>query len=299
MQENRVSGGFFALSAFLCWGMFPLYFKSVAEVPALEMLAQRALWVMVSIWPVILVLGWSKRVKAVFMDRRALRYIFWSGLLLTLNWLIFIWAIANGYVLQSSLGYFINPLFNIVLGVFVLGERLNRIQWGAIGLAGCGVAVMVIVLGEFPWIAISLALTFALYGLLRKQAPVDAMSGLFVETLLVSPLAIACLIWIWAIGDMVLSLDSGTLLYLVMLSGAVTATPLILFTAGARRLPLSVLGLFQYIVPTGHFILAVFVFGEPFTNWHLVSFSLIWTALALYTADTLRRRGGREQDASA
>lgn len=296
MQENRTTGGLFALSAFLCWGMFPLYFKSVAELPALEMLAQRALWVMVSVWPVIMVLGWSKRVWAVFMDRRALRFMFWSGLMLTVNWLIFIWAISNGYVLQSSLGYFINPLFNVILGVFVLGERLNGFQWSAVALACCGVGVMVLVLGEFPWIAISLALTFALYGLLRKQAPVDAMSGLFVETLLVSPLAIAFLVWTWSIGEMVLSLDSGALLYLVMLSGAVTATPLVLFTAGARRLPLSVLGLFQYIVPTGHFILAVFVFGEPFTKWHLFSFALIWTALALYTADTLRRRNRAIQE---
>lgn len=290
MQENRSSGGIFALSAFLCWGLFPLYFKAVGSVPALEMLSHRALWVTLSIGPVIVALGWSKQVRAIFMNRRALRYVFWSGLLLTVNWLIFIWAIAHDHVLQSSLGYYINPLFNVLLGVVVLGERLNRVQWGAVGLACCGVGVMVFVLGEMPWIALSLALTFALYGLLRKQAPVDAMSGLFVETLLVSPLAIAYLVWIWLQGSAVVTLDSGNLLYLVLVSGIVTATPLILFTAGARRLPLSVLGLFQYIVPSGHFVLAIFVFGEPFTRWHLISFALIWAALALYTADVIRNR---------
>ncbi|NQV44615.1 MAG: EamA family transporter RarD [Rhodospirillales bacterium] len=299
MQENRSRGGIFALSAFLCWGLFPLYFKAVGSVPALEMLSHRALWVALSIGPVIVVLGWSKRVRAVFMDRRAIRYVFWSGLLLTINWLIFIWAIANDYVLQSSLGYYINPLFNVLLGVVVLGERLNRVQWGSVAIACCGVGVMVFVLGEMPWIALSLALTFALYGLLRKQAPVDAMSGLFVETLLVSPLAIAYLTWIWLQGSAVVTPDSGNLLYLVLLSGIVTATPLILFTAGARRLPLSVLGLFQYIVPSGHFVLAVFIFGEPFTQWHLISFALIWAALALYTADVIRNRNIKTRDHSA
>lgn len=299
MDEDRARGGIYALSAFLCWGLFPLYFKAVAAVPALEMLSHRALWVLISIWPVILILGWNRRIRAVFLDRRAIRFIFSSASLLTINWLIFIWAIANDYVLQSSLGYYINPLVNVLLGVAVLGERLRWLQWGAVGLAGCGVGVMVFVLGEVPWIALSLAVTFGIYGLLRKQAPVDAMTGLFVETLLVSPLALFCLVWLWAEGNAAVTFDNSGLFYLVMASGVVTAVPLILFTAGARRLPLSVLGLFQYIVPTGHFVLAVFVFGEPFTSWHLVSFALIWTALALYTADALRRRNGRETERNA
>ncbi len=299
MQENRNTGGIFALSAFLLWGLFPLYFKAVSSVPALEMLAHRALWVLVSIWPVILVLGWSKRIRAVFMDRRAIQFIFCSAILLTVNWLIFIWAIANDHILQSSLGYFINPLVNVLLGTAFLGERLKRLQWGAVGLAGCGVGVMVFVLGEVPWIALSLGFTFGLYGLLRKQAPVDAMTGLFVEALLVSPLVFFYLAWLWVDGSAVVSLHSGNLLYLVMASGVVTATPLILFTAGARRLPLSVLGLFQYIVPTGHFVLAVFVFHEPFTQWHLASFALIWAALALYTSDVIRNRNTAKQENSA
>jgi len=215
------------------------------------------------------------------------------------NWLIFIWAIANEYILQSSLGYFINPLVNVLLGVAFLGERLKWLQWGAVGLAGCGVGVMVFVLGKMPWTALSLAVTFAIYGLLRKQAPVDAMTGLFVETLLVSPLALFYLAWLWGEGSAVVAFDSGSLLYLVIASGVVTATPLILFTAGARRLPLSVLGLFQYIVPTAHFVLAVFIFGEPFTQWHLASFALIWTALALYTVDVIRNRKVTRQENNA
>lgn len=299
MEENRTSGGIYALAAFSCWGLFPLYFKAVAAVPALEMLSHRALWVLVSIWPVILFLGWSRRIIAVFLDRRAIVFIFWSALLLTVNWLIFIWAISNDYVLQSSVGYYINPLINVLLGVVFLGERLKRVQWTAVGLASGGVALMIFVLGELPWIALSLALTFGLYGLLRKRAPVDAMTGLFVETLLVSPLALFYLAWIWSQGEAGVTLDSGSLLYLVILSGVVTATPLILFTAGARRLPLSVLGIFQYIVPSGHFILAVFVFNEPFTGWHLASFAMIWAALALYTADTIRGRKQTRRESNA
>lgn len=298
-MDDRSRGCLFAFLAFSLWGLFPLYFKAVADVPAVEMLAHRAFWVMVSIGPIILALGWSKRVRAVFMDRKALRYIFWSTSLLTVNWLIFIWTIASGYVLQSSLAYYINPLVNVVLGVLILGERLRWVQWSSVGLATIGVCAMMIVLGELPWIALSLAITFGLYGLLRKKAPVDALTGLFVETILVAPLALTYILWIAWDGTAVVSLDSGGFLVLVVASGIITAIPLVLFAAGARRLPLSLLGFFQYIVPTGHFILAVFVFGEAFTQLHLISFALIWLALALYTSDAFRHRKVTEQDADA
>jgi len=289
-MDDRARGTLFALLAFSCWGLFPLYFKLVSSVPTIEMAAHRTFWVMVSILPVILFLGWSKRVFAIFKDRRVLRSVLWSTFVLTLNWLIFIWAMANGHVLQSSLAYYISPLINVLLGVMMLGERLRRVQWVCVGLAGFGVGVMMIALGQLPWIALSLAITFGLYGLLRKQAPVDAITGLFVETMFIAPIALLYLVWLSLDGRATLSLESGSLLYLVVASGAITAIPLILFAAGAKRLPLSLLGFFQYIIPTGHFVLAVFVFDELFTRWHLLSFALIWTALAIYTAEALRNR---------
>ncbi len=294
--DARTGGGVFAIAAFTLWGAFPLYFAALASVPAVEILAYRTIWVLLSLLPVVLVLGWARRITRVFSDRRARRATLLATVLLSVNWLIFIWAITNGYVLQSSLGYYINPLLNILLGVVVLREPLRGMQRLAILVATAGVAVMVLGLGIFPWVSISLAVTFAVYGLVRKKSPVDTISGLFSETLIVAPVALVFLAWLW-LGDSG-SLDMGpvvdfsdlNLFFLVMASGVVTALPLALFTEAARRLPLSVLGFFQYITPTGHFILAVFVFEEPFTNWHLASFSLIWIALALYSSDAFRNR---------
>ncbi len=302
MQENITRGGMFAIGAFLLWGGFPLYFKAVADVPALELLAHRALWVLLTLFPLIIIMRMGSRVRQIFAVRGVFRVIFLSSSILTLNWLIFVWAIANDYVLQSSLGYYINPLINVLLGVVLLRERLRPVQWVAVALAVCGVAVMVGAIGELPWVALSLALTFAVYGFLRKQAPVEAVPGLFSETLIVAPLALAYLGWLWmspqataetgalwAMAPVVTS-SSGALALLVMAGGVVTALPLALFAAAARRLPLSMLGFCQYITPTGHFVLAVFVFHEPFGNQHLASFALIWGALALYTYDMLKNR---------
>jgi len=291
MQENRFSGSFFALGAFLIWGMFPLYFKTVAEVPAFEMLAHRAIWVMLTLLPIILALGWWKRVRIIFKDSLTLKYMLASTFLLSVNWLIFIWAIANNFVLQSSLGYYINPLVNVLLGVVIMKERLRKLQWTAVMLAFTGVIVMTTMIGEVPWISIALGITFAIYGLLRKKAPVEAMPGLFAETALVAPIAFAYIVWLWLGAENsapVVMLENTSLLLLVIASGGITAVPLIFFAAAARRLPLSMLGFFQYITPTGHFILAVYVFNEPFTDGHLVSFALIWLALVLYTTDLIQ-----------
>ncbi len=290
MQENRLSGSLFALAAFSLWGMFPLYFKTVAEIPALEMLAHRALWVMMTLLPVILVLGWWRRVRKIFMDRTNLKFMLASTFFLSINWFIFMWAVANNFVLQSSLGYYINPLVNVLLGVCILSERLRRLQWLAVALAGTGVIVMIVIVGELPWISLSLGITFAIYGLLRKQAPVEAMPGLLVETMLVVPIALGYIGWLWygpGLDIPAVRLDNAPLLMLVIASGAITSVPLVLFAAGARRLPLSMLGFCQYITPTGHFILAVYVFGEPFTNGHLASFAMIWLALGVYSIDAV------------
>jgi chloramphenicol-sensitive protein RarD len=255
---------------------------------------------MATLLPVILALKWWRRVQKILIDRTALAYMLASTVFLSLNWVIFIWAIANNFVLQSSLGYYINTLVSVLLGVVVLGEKLRTMQWIAVAVACSGVVVMVVMVGEVPWIAISLGLSFGVYGLLRKKSPAEALPGLFVETALVVPLSLGYIGWLWFGPGMVspvVRFDDVPLLLLVISSGVVTSVPLVFFVAATRRLPLSMVGFFQYVTPTGHFVLAVYVFNEPFTNGHLASFALIWLALGLYTSDLMRRarQSRREQ----
>lgn len=284
------SGAAYALSAFAMWGAFPIYFKTVTEVPSLELIGHRTLWSVVFIGLVILALGRRRLVVEAFRNRRLLLTLTATAIILAVNWLIFIYAMNSGQVLQSSLGYYINPLVSVALGFMVLGERLNRRRWVAVALAATGVAIPILGLGQFPWLALSLAVSFGLYGLMRKTASVDAITGLLVETLLLCPFALAYIIYIEAtaiatFGEISLKLD-----ILIIACGAVTALPLILFTQAARRLPLATVGIFQYIAPSGHFLLAVFVYGEAFSITHLATFALIWAALAVYTWDMLAVR---------
>ncbi|RLA35972.1 MAG: EamA family transporter RarD [Gammaproteobacteria bacterium] len=287
--EARV-GALYALGAFLIWSGVPLYFKLLATIPATEVLGHRVLWSLLFV--VALLAGrrhWSG-VRAALIDRRLLGRLAFSSLLVSVNWLVFIWAIANDHLLDASLGYFINPLVNVVLGVLLLGERLRRMQWIAVLLALAGVANLVWQHGSLPWIALILAFTFAGYGLVRKQTRVDSLSALFIETLLLMPLAVIYLIYLdYGDAGHFMRVDATTN-GLLMVAGVVTALPLLLFGGAARRLRLSTLGLLQYTVPTGHFLLAVFIFGEPFTPAHAVTFGAIWLALLLYSTATLRRR---------
>lgn len=268
--------------------MFPLYFKLVDAVPAIEVLAHRVVWTVVLVAGLLMVRrGWSA-VWVVFANRRLLATLALSAVVISVNWGVFIWAIAHDRVLEASLGYYINPLVNVVLGVVVLREQLHPLQWAAVGLAAAGVAYQIVGLGAFPWVALALASSFGFYGLIRKMAAVDAYSGLFVETLILSPLALAYLVWLAVMGEGAFGRGDWRLDGLLALSGIVTALPLILFVAGAQRIRLSTLGLLQYIVPTGQFMLAVFVFGEPLTSGTLVTFGCIWAALAVYSLDTAR-----------
>ena len=282
-------GAIYATLAFLIWAALPIYFKAVAAVPPWEVLAHRVFWS--AVFVALLLLLWRKRdgLLTVLRKRRLILWLALSALLVSTNWLIFIWAIANDHVLESSLGYYINPLLNVALGVLVLRERLRRAQWIAIAIGTVGVSNLIWQYGEIPWVALSLALTFALYGLIRKRLPVDALTGLFVETALLAPLAAGYLIYLGlsdaggAFGGVRWQLD-----VLLAIAGVLTASPLILFAAAARRLTLSTLGQLQYTVPTGHFLLAVFAFGEPFTSAHAVTFTCIWIALLIYALDTYR-----------
>ena len=270
------------------WGLFPVYFKLVASVPAAEVLAHRIVWSVLIAALLITALGRWRAVLAVLADRRTLATLALSAAAISVNWLVFIWAVGHDRVLESSLGYFINPLVSVALGVVVLGERLRRVQWLAVGLAALGVAWQVASVGSLPWVALTLAASFGGYGLLRKVVRADSLTGLFVETALLAPVALAALLALGLAGGGAFRGTGVALDWTLAASGVVTAAPLLLFVAGARRIRLSTLGLLQYLVPTGHLLLAVFAYGEPFALSRLVTFGLIWTALALITWDAWR-----------
>ena len=288
-ERHARVGAAYALGAFGIWGFIPVYYEAVAEVPLLELLAHRTLWSMMFVAATIIIADRHNAVRALLWNPRLLVKMFGTAAILAVNGLIFIWAIANGQVLQSSLGYYINPLVNVLLGYFFLSERLNGLQMGAVALAAIGIAIPVVGLGEFPWIALSLAGTFGMYGLLRKTADIDAVTGLFIETVLLAPVALVFLVYWNVAGGAVFTERGLGLDALIVASGVATALPLILFTQAAQRLRLGTVGFFQYLAPTCHFALAVFVYGEDFTPHHLATFALIWTAIAIYTTDTVRR----------
>lgn len=290
VDRTALIGGLSALGAFGLWGFLPVYFKYMEAVPPVEILAHRIVW---SVFFVGIALIFTKRwveVGAILKNRRLVFWLLVSSVLLSCNWLLYIWAVTNEQMLQGSLGYYINPLVNVVLGVVLLSERLSKLQWVAVGLSMIGVSVLAVGLGEFPWIAVTLALLFGFYGYVRKTAPVGAAAGLFVETLVVVVPAFIYLIYLaWngagAFGAYTVSYD-----LLLVFAGIVTAVPLILFASAARRLRYATVGFFQYLAPTLQFLLAVLVYGEAFTDAHKITFALIWTALAIYSFDVWRTR---------
>lgn len=276
-----------ALGAFSVWGLSPLYFHAVGSIPAGEIVAHRVLWsvLLLAAW-----IGWRQgygTLRSVFGQPRLLALLALTATLTSLNWLVFVWSVGAGRLVESSLGYFINPLVNVLFGRLFLGERLRPLQRVAVGVATAGVALKVWQTGQLPWIALFLAGTFGTYGLLRKRAPIDAQNGLFIETLLVAPIAIAYLGWQAAQGELHLG-ATYMVTALLPFAGVMTTIPLALFAEAARRLPLSTVGLVQYLSPTLNFLIAVLIFGEAFRGGDLAAFGLIWTALALYSADALR-----------
>jgi len=269
-----------AALAFLCWGLFPLYFHAIGDVPPLQILSHRMVWSLL-----FLVMVLAVRQPRVFGSFAA------SALLLSVNWLIYIWAVNNGHVIEASLGYFINPLVSIVLGAMLLKERLRRTQWMAIGVAALGVAWLTWQAGSVPWVALALAVSFGGYGLLRKTAALGALEGLSFETMVLFPLAAGYVAWLSMHGqNAFLNTDSNTTRLLLVAAGPITAIPLLLFASGARKIPLSIVGLLQYMSPTLQFLLGVWLFHEAFTPDRLVGFVLIWLALALFAAEGLLNR---------
>jgi chloramphenicol-sensitive protein RarD len=288
VDEHR-RGLTLGLSAYLIWGLVPVYFKFLSTVPALEIIAHRILWSVVFLIGVLVVLGRMSTLAQVFRNGRVLRALLASALLIGVNWTIYIWAVVSGHILAASLGYFLNPLLNVVLGVVVLKETLSRGQKIAIALAAAGVVVAAGGALNQLWISVALGSSFALYGLIRKVTPVGPIEGLAVETAVLAPLCVGWLAWQHMAGTMRFGSDHG-IDALLILSALVTSVPLMLFAAAAKRLPYSTLGVLQYIAPSIVFVLGIFVYGEPLRPAMLFAFVVIWLGLIVFTIDMARRR---------
>jgi chloramphenicol-sensitive protein RarD len=283
------AGILYAALAYVMWGVFPVYFKALQAVPADQILVHRMLW---SLAFVLVVLAWRRQwswLGTVVRQPRVLAGFTASALILSTNWFIYIWAVNSGHVLDASLGYFINPLVNVTLGYVFLHERLRPGQWAAVALAACGVAWLTWQSGQPPWVALLLATSFGAYGLLRKTAKLGPLEGLALETLVLFPFALGYLVWLTVANHNSFAAAPASSQWLLVAAGPITAIPLLLFAAGARRIPMSMLGLMQYISPTLQLLLGVWLYNEPFSGTRLIGFVLIWTALLVYSAEGLWR----------
>ena len=287
LEHHGRSGFLYGLAAYGLWGVLPVYFKLLAAIPAVDIVAHRILWSLPFL-AVLVTLGrrWPKA-RAAAGNTKTLGILTITALLIGGNWLLYVYAVTNGHILAASFGYYLNPLANVLLGRFVLHERLTRPQWAAVAIAAAGISVLAVgALGQL-WISLTLCVSFALYGLLRKVVPADALTGLSIETAILFPLAIGWFAWRSSKGVPVMGTDQ-TQTGLLMLAGFVSTTPLLLFTAAAKRLPYSTLGMLQFLAPTLQFLLAVAFYGEEFTTAHAIAFPTIWLALALYVTASVR-----------
>lgn len=282
------AGMMFAVSAYTMWGVAPIYFKQLLHVSATEILMHRIIWSALVLMGLIIGLRQINKVTTALADKKVMGLLVSAGLLLGCNWWLFIWAINNDHLLEASLGYYINPLFNVLFGFVFLGERFRKLQKFAVGLAFIGVAILIFSFGEVPYIALTLAFTFSLYGLLRKQVKVDSIPGLLIETCMMLPLAIGYWCWIDSPTSNFTNNPVSTNV-LFILAGLVTTAPLLCFTAAAKRLLYSTLGFFQYIGPSIMFVLAVVVYNEPFNIERMITFGFVWTGLAVFTFDAVRQ----------
>ena len=292
--ETR-KGTLAASLCYLLWGLVPLYWKQLAGIDAVELIAHRHVWSLVVLLAMLAALGGFRTVRETMGDARACAMHLLSGLLLTTNWLVYVYGVNTGHVMDCSLGYYLVPLVSVAVGRFVLHERIRRLQWFAIGSATFGVVMLVVARGSLPWIAIALATSWGAYSLLRKNSKLAAIPGLLVETLLLAPFAIAWLLWTAADGRGALGHVSPATHGLLLSSGLVTALPLLLFAYGARRIRLATLGLLQYVSPSVQLVLGVLLYREPFTAGHMLSFACIWLGLGVYAADSLRGHAPRSQ----
>jgi chloramphenicol-sensitive protein RarD len=288
-------GLLYGVGAYVLWGVFPIYWKLIDQVPASEILVHRILWSLVFL---ALLLTWRRQwswIAPLRWERLTLVILVTAAALLAVNWFTYIWGVNSGFIVETSLGYFINPLVNVLLGVLLLHERMRTGQWIAISVAGAGVLYLTLSYGSPPWIALILAFTFGFYGLLTKKVRLGAAQSQFFEMAVLFIPALTFMVWLQVSGKAYFGQSDPLPNILLIASGIVTAVPLLLFSAAARRIPLSTLGLLQYIAPTMQFLIGVLVFGEPFTTQRLIGFSIIWIALIIYSLEGLLQRRSTSQ----
>ncbi len=278
-------GVWYALAAYGAWGLLPIYWKTLHQVPALELIGHRIAWsfIVLAVW-ITARRGWRDLRNA--LNRRVITIYAAAAVLIGANWLTYVWAVNAGYIIETSLGYFINPLLSVLMGVFILRERLRPLQWAPLALAGVGVIYLTFLYGSPPWIALFLALTFATYGLVKKLAPLSALHGLTMETGVLFIPAVMVIIGAGVVGQSSFMMEWPTQPLLLIGTGLVTTVPLLLFAAAARQIPLSLVGILQYIAPTLQFLIGVFIYHEPFTGAQLIGFGMVWAALILFSIES-------------
>ncbi len=283
VKDSDTSGIFYGIAAYTLWGLLPLYWKLLEAVPAVEILAHRILWSFVFMGLIIIASGGGKIFAAVLADRKKLLLMFLCGVIISANWFTYIYAVNTGFVIEASMGYYINPLVVVLLGVTVLKEKLTRWQFTALVLAFLGVSLITVQYGRVPWMALVLAFTFALYGLIKKMAAVNPVTGLVLETAIVTPLALMFIVSLETGGTGALGTMPVLIAFILAGAGVATATPLLLFARGIEKTTFSMMGFLQYIAPTLSLFLGVFVFREHFSPVHFISFCFIWVALIIFT----------------
>jgi chloramphenicol-sensitive protein RarD len=286
-SDDNGRGLSLGIGAYALWGVLPIYFKAIAEVGPVDIVAHRVVWSVPFLALLLLLFGGFRDVRAALRSRRTIAFLSVTAVLIATNWLLYVYAVTSGQILASSLGYYLNPLINVLMGRALLKERLSGLQWAAVAIAAAGITGLAIQAVGQLWISLALAITFATYGLLRKIAPVEAVAGLAVETGLLFPVALLWFGWSIAAGEPVFG-PADRDAPLLLLAGVVSTVPLILFTAAARRLAYSTLGMLQFIAPTLQFLCAVLLYGEQFTRWHALAFGSIWLALGLYVTALVR-----------
>ncbi|WP_307761280.1 EamA family transporter RarD [uncultured Phascolarctobacterium sp.] len=294
MEGSFRQGIIYSLTAYLLWGILPIYWKTLGSVQAFEILSNRFIWSCVFVWVLIIASGKVKsflaETQSILSNRQQSLAMLAAAVTISFNWGLFIWAVNDGRIVETSMGYYINPLVSIVFGVFFLKERLDTWQMAAVGCAVIGVGTMLWNLGQLPWVSVSLAMSFALYGLIKKCLAVTTMTSIMLETLLITPLAIAYEYYLSLEGVSAYQTASTGMLIMLACAGIVTATPLLFFTAGAKLLPLKIVGFLQYIAPTISLLIGVFLYKESFTSVHMVAFGWIWFGLFLFTISQVKRQ---------
>jgi chloramphenicol-sensitive protein RarD len=302
-ERNSLVGVFYGAIAFIAWGFLPIYWKFLKEIPADEILAHRIFWSFIFIGGIVLFKNGIGVLRETIKDRENVRYVLLCAFFITINWGLYIWAVNSGNILQSSMGYYINPLMVVILGMTVLKEKLNWIQYVSIAFAAIGVIIMTVQFGKIPWVALLLALTFALYGLFKKLVKVESLVSLALETTILMPLALGYILFKLFSGQSALYSVSLTTIVILIFSGVATATPLLWFGMGSNRVKLSTMGFLQYISPTISLVIGIFLYGEKFTGTHLLSFGFIWIGLIIYSFSNIeaisRFRSNKQNAADA